>query len=131
MFGMPTPDFSVCGLLSGENNLTSGCHRVSKAASFSSHGLLSNGRGSKNAEKGFMLWSPVGPYRKQWVAKKRGFFSKIITFNGTINIFLNMVAVHIEGPRNPSIYVFNTFFRVNVPLGETALNGIQIRDASS
>jgi hypothetical protein len=43
-------------------------------------------------------------------------FSKILAFEGTIRKFLNMVAVHIEGSMHPPICLFETLFRVSVPV---------------
>jgi hypothetical protein len=43
-------------------------------------------------------------------------FSKIVAFKRTIRKFLNIVAVDIEGLRHPSSCLFDTLFRVSVPL---------------
>jgi hypothetical protein len=51
-------------------------------------------------------------------------FSKIVPFKRAIRKFLNMVAAHIEGLRYPPICLFETLFRVNVPLmGTLVLHG--------
>jgi hypothetical protein len=42
-------------------------------------------------------------------------FSKIVAFKGTIRIFLNMVAVHIEGLKHPPICLFDTLFSFQCP----------------
>jgi hypothetical protein len=90
-------------------NLNRGCHWDIKLASFSPPA-------GKNAETGFMR-SPVCPIKKKTnrVARDKiliyivkGNVSIIVAFKGKIRNFLNMVAVHIEGPRHPPICLFGT-----------------------
>jgi hypothetical protein len=97
--------------------LSSGCHEARKVANFSSAVCSPTGEAGESAETGFMWWFPVCPYKKQWVAKSKiliyivkviFFFSKVVAFKGTIRKFLNMVAVHIEGPSHPPICLFIT-----------------------
>jgi hypothetical protein len=115
-------------LLPGENNLPSGCQGDSKATNFSSAVCFPTGEAGKNAETIFMWWFPNGLYRKQWVAKikillyiVKVIFSKNLAFKGTIRIFLNMLAVHIEGPRHPIICLFSTLYSCHCPLNNLCL----------
>jgi hypothetical protein len=81
------------------------------------------GEAGKNAETNFFQCSPTCQYRKQWVTKDKISiyivkvnFSKIVASKGTTKFFKNMVAAHIEGSRPPPICLFETLFRVRVPL---------------
>jgi hypothetical protein len=45
----------VCGLLPGENNLSSGCHRDSKPAIFSPQACSPTGEADKNLQTGLLV----------------------------------------------------------------------------
>jgi hypothetical protein len=61
----PRPILVVCGLLSGENNLTSGNHYDSKPTV-----CYPKGETGKNSETAFMRWSPVCPNKKTMGGKE-------------------------------------------------------------
>jgi hypothetical protein len=50
---MPTRDLVVSGLLPGENNLTTSCHRDSKSANFSTSACSFTEEAGKNLQTGF------------------------------------------------------------------------------
>jgi hypothetical protein len=117
----PRPILVVCGLLPGDNNLTRGCQGAVCPPIFIP--CSPTGESGKNSETGFMRWSPVCHYRKQWVARGKFSiyivkvnFSKVVAFTGTIRKFLNTLAVHIEGKASSPYALLTHFVRVNVPL---------------
>jgi hypothetical protein len=113
----PRPILVVCCLLHGLKNLTNCCHGDSHPAYFSSPVCSSREEAGKNAEAGFIRWSPDCHNRKQWMAESKssiyivnGTFVKGIAFKGTIRKFLNKLAVHIEGIRHSPKCLFDTLF---------------------
>jgi hypothetical protein len=101
--------------------MTSGCQGISKPANISPPVCSPKGEAGKNVQTGFFsvdLGFATGFLQRSAVRHHRNGgganyknsiyivnvnFSKIVAFKGMIRKCLNMVAVHIEGLRHPSI----------------------------